>query len=715
MSGSSNARLEIVVQFIGMIGKVSFRELVVAAACASLSCCVAAESLRTIAEVRSLTAKEMDEHRPVDLEGLVVSRTFSEGILLQDRTGAFIVEDAKGVIASPGDRIRVRGITFIDHAQGIRQESVRLRRCERLDVGPAPEPKDVDISDFSKGRTNFQLVRVKGFVADAFPDEMDPNWNCLFLRDGDKSLYVSVPNDFGMRKWLSQLIDADVTLTGIGFPHYAAQRMFIGPHLELNSSAAIHIDRPAAADPFSAPLLENIDHASVAEIAALRRRCVVGEVQAVWHGDRFLVREASGRVIRAELSESQPLPKFGQRIRAVGFPESDVFKINLSAVQWREEPGGRLPPLQVVETTAERILFSDGGERQVKPEYHGCLLRLRGSVRSVRRDIPGREEVILDCGRVRVPVDVRACSMAADGIEIGFEVEVTGICVMDVENRRSRTYFPETDGFLLVPRTVADVRVVSRPSWWTPSRLLVVILSLAGMLVVFAGWVRVLNRLVERRSRELFKETAARAGADLRVDERTRLAVELHDSISQNLTGASFQIDAAESMMTENPESAAKCLANARVVLGACRRELRDCISDLRDRTLEEHDAGEALRKALVGRIGTAELTVDFDVPRAKLTDNTFHAIVRIVRELAVNAVRHGHASHVCVRGAMKGGRLAVSVKDDGVGFDPAKRLGVAEGHFGLSGVEERLRRLGGKLAIVSAPGKGAEMEVTIG
>ena len=102
-------------------------------------------------------------------------------------------------------------------------------------------------------------------------------------------------------------------------------------------------------------------------------------------------------------------------------------------------------------------------------------------------------------------------------------------------------------------------------------------------------------------------------------------------------------------------------------------------------------------------------------MPRTKLTDNTFHAIVRIVRELAVNAVRHGRASRIDVRGSVKDGRLAVSVKDDGSGFDPAKRPGMAEGHFGLSGVEERLRRLGGRMKITSAPGKGTEMEVTIG
>lgn len=686
-----------------------------AIACVLCVCCASSDPLRTIADVRSLSTTEMDERRPVELEGLVVVRTFGGGILLRDGTGSFIVEGAKGVAADPGDVVGIDGATFVDNSKGFRQESVKLLRCRRLRHERAPEPVNVTARDVSSGNANFRLVRVKGIVVDAFPDEMDPSWNCMFLREGDQMLYVAVPNDFGMRERLSMLVDAEVTLTGVGFPHYAAQRIFIGPHLELPSSSAIRIDRPAAEDPFSSPLLENIDHASVSEIAALRRRCVVGEVLAVWGGHRFLIREASGRVVRAELSEPGNLPRQGQRVRVVGFPESDVFKINLSAVQWREEPGAELPPMQVEDVAAESILFSNSGERQVKPEYHGRILRMRGEVRSVRREVAGGAQMSLDCGRVQVPVDVSACPAAADGVQAGCVVEVTGVCVMRVDSWRSRTHFPETDGFLLVPRTAGDVRVLSRPSWWTPVRLVIVILALVVVLVVFAVWVRVLNRLVERRSRELFKETAARAGADLRVDERTRLAVELHDSISQNLTGASFHIDAAESMMGEDPEKAAKCLENARVVLGACRRELRDCISDLRDRTLEEHDAGEALRRALAGRVGSAALTVRFDVPRTRLTDNTFHAIVRIVRELAVNAVRHGHAAHVDVRGALREGRLVVTVKDDGTGFDPAKRPGMAEGHFGLSGVEERLRRLGGRLKMSSSPGNGAEMEVTVG
>ena len=85
--------------------------------------CGMAEPLRTIAEVRGLTAKEMDEQRPVELVGLVLARTFSEGILLRDETGSFIVEDGKGIVADPGATVRIRGITYIDHTQGILQES----------------------------------------------------------------------------------------------------------------------------------------------------------------------------------------------------------------------------------------------------------------------------------------------------------------------------------------------------------------------------------------------------------------------------------------------------------------------------------------------------------------------------------------------------------------------------------------------------------------
>ena len=129
---------------------------------------------------------------------------------------------------------------------------------------------------------------------------------------------------------------------------------------------------------------------------------------------------------------------------------------------------------------------------------------------------------------------------------------------------------------------------------------------------------------------------------------------------------------------------------------------------------LETVDTEEAIRSTIDPHTSRADVTLDFKVPRAQLSDTTFHAVLRIVRELVVNALRHGAAKRLAIRGRLGDERLAFSVSDDGCGFDPASRPSVAEGHFGLHGIAERLARLGGRMSIRSAPGQGTTVTITL-
>ena len=101
-------------------------------------------------------------------------------------------------------------------------------------------------------------------------------------------------------------------------------------------------------------------------------------------------------------------------------------------------------------------------------------------------------------------------------------------------------------------------------------------------------------------------------------------------------------------------------------------------------------------------------------MPRAKISDNALHALLRIVRELVSNAVRHGHAKALSIAGTVDGDKLLFSVTDNGCGFVPEDRPGVAEGHFGLQGIEGRLGLLGGGMTIESQGGKGTKVKIWI-
>ena len=142
--------------------------------------------------------------------------------------------------------------------------------------------------------------------------------------------------------------------------------------------------------------------------------------------------------------------------------------------------------------------------------------------------------------------------------------------------------------------------------------------------------------------------------------------------------------------------------------------ELRNTLWDLRSAALDEPSMDAAIRKTLCQKLAGVDLSVRFNVPRATFSDNTAHAVLKIIRELATNALRHGKATSLKIAGTIDNGNLLFSVRDNGCGFDPDLAPGIAQGHFGLQGIVERLERLNGEMKIESSPGNGAKVTVTL-
>ena len=272
----------------------------------------------------------------------------------------------------------------------------------------------------------------------------------------------------------------------------------------------------------------------------------------------------------------------------------------------------------------------------------------------------------------------------------------------------------EYGNWLVTTRNDESAQVLRLPPYLTAPNI---VLFLAGLLTLFLAilaWNTLLRRLVDRRSRELTNERLDAFSSSLKVEERTRLAVELHDTIAQTLTGVSLELDAARDFSRTNAAEMERHLECASRTLTSCRTELRNCMWDLRNQTLEDISMDEAIRRTLAPHLAGADLAVRFAVDRDLLSDNTALSILRIIRELTLNAIRHGKATAIKVAGCIEGEKLLFSVKDNGRGFDPSTCPGVEEGHFGLQGVAERTETLGGTLTIDSHPGTGTRTSISI-
>jgi signal transduction histidine kinase len=199
------------------------------------------------------------------------------------------------------------------------------------------------------------------------------------------------------------------------------------------------------------------------------------------------------------------------------------------------------------------------------------------------------------------------------------------------------------------------------------------------------------------------------------VAERNRLALELHDAVSQKLFGLVLRAEAAGTLLERDPGAAAEQVAKLQNLAQEALDELRSLVFELRPPDLERDGLGGALRKhvELLRRLGQQEIELELDgeLPTDATRDRE---ILRIAQEALQNALRHAHADHITLRVSAADGRLLLEVEDDGVGFEP-DAVDARSRRLGLTSMEERARRLGGTLDIRSALDAGTTIRLEAG
>ena len=677
----------------------------------------AAETIRSVGGIKSVSETDAAPPGvPFDITAWVihppkVSRRHNS-IYIKDDSGSTALQNrisATNATIRAGDLVRATGRVILAR-NGIYAQCLEMALLAHRE---SDQVIRLTVDELLSGQHDGQFVTVRGEIRDSFPDDIDNRFMYLVLKDGEKSIYIAASTNRCATADRDNIIGNKVEVTGIWTSgRNNIIRRHIGRFLILIGANSLRTLKTRETDIFSAPEITDVKSLMPSEVPSLERRRITGTVLASWQGNQSLVKTDDGSIVRIDLS-SPPVPEAGRRIEAVGFPETDLYAINLNNVRWRPAQGNPIPPQPPLNPLKRRMQIGGDTPQQMQAAFHGRTVIVTGIVRGLPQN-EGDRRLILECEGNLLPIDFSSCPDAISGLAIGYKVEVRGVWVMVADNWRPNSVFPKVKGAFVVVNAPDDLRVLARPSWWTPGRLAVVIIVLVLTLVVILVWNRMLKVLSERRGRALCDEQMSSAISELKVEERTRLAVELHDSISQVLTGIALQIDAAIGSGIDGTTRAGGFLATARSMLASCRHELRCCIWDLRTRTFEEKDLPDAIRQTLAPHIGDIPLLIRFSIPRSILNESLAHDMLRIMRELAVNAVRHGKASQIKVFGECKGNLVRFCVKDNGCGFDPATSPGPAQGHFGLSGIRERVERRNGELSVESSPGKGTSVTVSL-
>ena len=635
-----------------------------------------------------------------NLRGQILGESGGRCIIRFENGGGAKVSFAKGVEPPPpGDVIEASGDLAYHQLRGTTYTKVASR--------PLPEPVTASPGAVARGECDFRRVCVNGVLFSAEKDEFSPDWLWLRLRSAEGCVHIAAKRGIMPDADWERLVDAEIAVTMIAEPLGSSHRI-LGSGGFLHERGQLEILKSAPADIFSGR-----DIPPTGDVGFHRFSCR-GKVVAVGRSRFFLKVDERERILTLETGQGTQLPKAGEYIEVAAFPMLDPLVIK--GVMARTRPCKATHDHEsAVEEEAKwltigSLFMGKDGRRRINTESRNRYVRMEGLVED-----SGGEELVLSEGKDRVYVDVSGLRDAnAELPATGARAAVSGVLTCEFEYKDDIEGFPPFRRFVLTPGNAADITVTAKPPWWTYRRVWSLVALLVFAVFSVVTWNLTLKRTAKRLAKQLAASELQESLTQLKVEERTRLSVELHDSISQTLTGVSMQLEALSRKGFEDADAGRRLLAMARQLLARCRHDLRTCIWDLRTHLFEDHDMTAAIARVLSNQPEGVKIKVRFNVERKVLSESAVHAVLTIVRELASNAVRHGRARRIDVAGELRYGTVRFSVRDDGTGFDPATAVGPAEGHFGLQGIRERLAGFNGALQIESTPGGGTRAVATL-
>lgn len=202
------------------------------------------------------------------------------------------------------------------------------------------------------------------------------------------------------------------------------------------------------------------------------------------------------------------------------------------------------------------------------------------------------------------------------------------------------------------------------------------------------------------------------------LEERQHIAAEMHDGLAQTLSFLGLKVDRLMELVEDNvPAEVVQELHRLRSVIDQASHEVRHAIASLQGESQPPTSLCDRLVQTVrelstEGEGPSVELVAD-GAAALRLPPDEAEQVVRVVREAVVNARRHAGASRIWVRLEQWGREARIAVEDDGRGFDPEATARQAKGHFGLRIMRARAARIGGQVAIQSAPGEGTRVVLT--
>lgn len=638
---------------------------------------------QSAAAVHSLSIEQAQFGNPAILRG-VVTQTTPEGLTLQDGTTGIWIYTHESSRFTPGDLIEVVGTA----GPGLFAPVVRASAIRTLGRRSLPKPRAVSFRQLSTGDQDDQFVSVTGVVLSvgvhpgaSASHEMSLR---IGLQDGELDAVVSKTTAAETR----QLVGAVVRIDAVELCTKNGSRQIIAPALSVPSMHNITILRPRPADLFATPIVP------ISRIMQFRsgtsyfdRVRIRGTVTYYEPGNSLVVEDASGAIL-VRTSQVTDI-HIGDQIDAIGFPTPNNSGPFLSDANFNDL--GRGSPLKPLVTTIGNM--STGAARYKLVSVVGHLVR--------RADEPSRTIFILQDKTSLLLAELPRSIFydAVRRVEEGSTIRISGISMVNVEGPWN--YGTAIVQSTLLVRSLDDIQVISPPTWWTTTHVVYIAFVLA--LLTLASLVLLAFSRVERSKLQ---------GV---LEERERLALEIHDTVIQGCVGVSSLLEAALGIDSSHDSLQDQLLNYASEQARTTIESAREAVWALRNASAPTIDVPvicEQLSRQFRMNFG-APVSCSVTGMPFTLSESATRELMMAVKEALANAATHAKPKSINIDVRFTNRDLKISISDDGCGFDPSTDLS-NNGHYGILGMRKRVRLLRGSLSIESKPHQGTKVQITV-
>jgi len=635
-------------------------------------------------QIRQLSPEEAARGYPVQIRGVVTDDVPAPDFFVQDASAGIYVEGR----LSPqfthhfGDLVEVEGVTGPGKfAPVIKELKVRV-----LGKGTLPPTRIYPFSELAGGQQDSQWVGVRGIVRAVSIDRT--SWHetvlAMTVASGGGRFTVRVP--IQREEDFSSWIDSEVLIEGVCGSLFNTQRQLIGVLFYVPDLHLIKVEMQAKEVPFSSLMRFSPGKGP-------QHRVRVQGVVAYQQPGRALFLQENGQGLRVMTLQDTRLA-MGDVVEVSGFPAVGTSAPVLEdAVFHRVGPGMTPKPVTLDlsvpwEQYDGALVVTDANLLQVETQADGQHLLLQQD-----------DQIFEATLEPRGPLDHLPTS------RVNSTLRITGICLVS-----NGGLWSVPQSFRILLRSPQDVTVLHAPPWWNLRRALWLLGIMGGVLVFVLVWMVLLGRKL-REQMVIIREKLQHGAV---LEERNRIARELHDTLEQELAGITLQLDLAVDCFRQAPPVAFRALDTARKMSRHSMVEARRSVWDLRCDLLEQGDLPSALRRIVspLEPSGDARIEVNVSGIPVRLPGKIEMSLLRIGQEAVANAIKHGHASQIQIELQYTADKVILRVSDDGQGFSPEQSN--SAGHFGMLDMRERAEAIGSHLQIDSAPGRGTHITVDV-